>query len=250
MHRRTRPRRHRLVYKVFATLLDLDELEQADREIKGFGYNRFSILSFFDRDHGPGTNAPLRPWVESVLKDAGINLDGGKIELLCYPRILGYVFNPLCNYFCYHPDGSLAAILHEVSNTFGQRHCYLFRVPEADGANADRSIIRQTIDKCFYVSPFIEMDMTYNFRIIPPGEDIAVSIHETDDQGTLLYASFSGSRTPLQKWTMVRAFLSYPLMTLKVIGGIHWEALKLWRKGVPLVKRPDPPPNMVTVAQN
>ena len=250
MHRRTRPKRHRLVYKVFASLLDIDELDRANREVFGFGYNRFSLLSFYDRDHGPGIDTPLRPWVEKVLQEADIELKGGRIELLCYPRVLGYVFNPLCNYFCYRDDGSLAAILHEVSNTFGERHCYLFRVPLADDAHADRPIIRQSINKCFYVSPFIEMDMTYNFRIIPPGDDIAVAIHETDDDGTLLYASFSGTRKPLKKWTMVRAFLSYPLMTLKVIGGIHWEALKLWRKGVPLVKRPDPPPNMVTVAQN
>jgi DUF1365 family protein len=250
MHRRTRPRRHKLTYKVFASLLDLNELDTLHTTVRGFGYNRFSLLSFFNRDHGPGTDEPLRPWVEQVLGEAGVDLNGGAIKLLCYPRILGYVFNPLCNYFCYASDGTLAAIIHEVSNTFGQRHCYVFAVPSGKGDNGGRSIIRQTVDKCFYVSPFIDMDMTYNFRIVPPGDEIAVAIHETDAEGTLLFASFSGFKQPLKKWTLVKAFLSYPLMTLKVIGGIHWEALKLWRKGVPLVKRPDPPPHMITVAHS
>ena len=248
MHRRTRPRRHRLSYKVFAALLDLDELDTLGNAVRGFGYNKFSLLSFYNRDHGPGTDEPLRAWVESVLSEANVTLNGGKITLLCYPRILGYAFNPLCNYFCYAASGDLAAIIHEVSNTFGQRHCYVFAVRNGSNGNSARTVIRQTVDKCFYVSPFIDMEMTYNFRIIPPGDELAVAIHETDSDGTLLFASFSGERQPLEKWTMIKAFLSYPLMTLKVIGGIHWEALKLWRKGVPLVKRPDPPPSMITVA--
>jgi uncharacterized protein len=242
MHRRTRPKKHRLTYNVFASLLDLDELAELDKKVHGFGFNRSSLISFYNRDHGPGTDEALRPWVEGILADAGLPIDGGPIKLLCYPRMLGYAFNPLCNFFCYRPDGTLTAVLHEVSNTFGQRHCYLFDTQSADG------LVRHSVDKCFYVSPFIEMDMTYNFRIRPPGGDVAVAIHETDADGTLLFASFSGRRQPLTAWSMLKAFFSYPLMTLKVIGGIHWEALKLWRKGVPLVARPEPPPNLVTNA--
>ena len=243
MHRRTRPQKHRLAYKVFAALLDLDELPDLDRHIFGFGFNRWSLLSFYNRDHGPGTDEPLRPWIENILDEAGLSIDGGPIRLLCYPRMLGYVFNPLCNYFCYRPDGTLVAVLHEVSNTFGERHCYLFSTQSADG------LVRHSVDKCFYVSPFIDMDMTYHFRIRPPGDDVAVAIHETDKDGTLLFASFSGQHKALSKWAMAKAFFSYPLMTIKVIGGIHWEALKLWRKGVPLVPRPEPPPDMVTYAK-
>lgn len=240
MHRRTRPKKHRLMYSVFSLLVDLDELGLMDKKLHGFGYNRFSLVSFHDKDHGPGTGETLRPWVDSILADASIDIDGGKVRLLCYPRMLGYAFNPLANYFCYHRDGTLAAVLHEVSNTFGQRHCYLFKAD--DGGE----LVRHSVKKCFYVSPFIDMDMTYNFRIKPPANEVAVAIHETDNQGTLLFASFSGARKQLLPWTMVKTFLAYPLMTLKVIGGIHWEALKLWRKGVPLVKRPAPPANLVT----
>lgn len=240
MHRRTRPKKHRLAYSVFATLLDLDELPTLGTKLKGFGYNNFSLLSFYDRDHGLGTDTPLRPWVEGILDEAGLSIDGGPIQLLCYPRMMGYSFNPLSNYFCYKPDGTLIAVLHEVSNTFGQRHCYLFDTSSDDG------LVRHSVKKCFYVSPFIEMDMTYNFRIKPPTKDIAVAIHETDEDGTLLFASFSGQRKDLNAWSMVHAFLSYPLMTLKVIGGIHWEAVKLWFKGVPLVARPEPPKDLVT----
>ena len=243
MHRRTRPKKHRLTYKVFATLLDLDELSDLDRHIFGFGFNRWSLLSFYNRDHGPGTDESLRPWIENILDTAGLSIDRGPIRLLCYPRMLGYVFNPLCNYFCYRPDGTLVAVLHEVSNTFGQRHCYLFDTQSAD------DLAHHSVDKCFYVSPFIDMDMTYHFRVRPPGKDVAVAIHETDKDGTLLFASFSGQHKPLAAWSMAKAFFSYPLMTIKVIGGIHWEALKLWRKGVPLVPRPEPPPDMVTFAK-
>jgi uncharacterized protein len=244
MHRRTRPKKHRLTYKVFATLIDLDELSALDSAVHGFGYNHFSLLSFYDCDHGLGTNTPLRPWVESILSEAGLSIDGGPIRLLCYPRMLGYAFNPLSNYFCYKIDGTLVAVLHEVSNTFGQRHCYLFDTRSDDG------LVRHSVEKCFYVSPFIAMDMTYNFRIRPPSEDVAVAIHETDAEGTLLFASFSGQRQPLNAWAMVKAFCKYPLMTLKVIGGIHWEAIKLWFKGVPLVSRPAPPEHLVTYPKN
>ena len=240
MHRRTRPKKHRLTYRVFATLLDLDELQRIDNEVTGFGYNRLSLLSFYDRDHGPGTGEPLRPWVEKILDEAGLSIHGGPIRLLCYPRMLGYAFNPLSNYFCYAPDGQLVAVLHEVSNTFGQRHCYLFDTRSDDG------LVRHSVKKCFYVSPFIDMDMTYNFRIRPPADSVTVAIHETDDNGAILFASFAGARKPLTRWSMVKAFCSYPLMTLKVIGGIHWEAFKLWRKGVPLVRRPKPPEHPVT----
>ncbi len=243
MHRRTRPKKHRLTYSVFSLLLDIDELSALDKSVHGFGYNRWSLLSFYNGDHGPGSDAPLRPWVEGILDSAGLSIDGGPIRLLCYPRMLGYVFNPLCNYFCYRPDGTLVAIIHEVSNTFGQRHCYLF------DARTEGELVRHSIEKRFYVSPFIDMEMTYNFRIRPPADDVTVAIHETDEEGTLLFASFGGERSPITPWSMVKTFFSYPLMTIKVIGVIHWEALKLWKKGVPLVPRPEPPPDLVTYAR-
>jgi uncharacterized protein len=245
MHRRVRPRKHKLSYSVFSMLVDLDELPDLARTIAGFGHNRFSLFSFYDRDHGPGHDAALKPWVIAELAKAGIDTNGGPVRLLCYPRILGYAFNPLSVYFCYRPNGELAAVLHQVTNTFHHRHSYLFPVM----AN-DAEIIRQTCVKELYVSPFIKMGMTYNFRIKPPAEDIAVSIHESDAEGALLFASFAGERKPFSSKVLWQLFWSYPLMTLKVIGGIHWEALRLWIKGVPLVHRPNPPPEPVTVIRS
>ncbi len=248
MHRRTRPRAHKLSYTVTSFLLDLDELPRLNREVTGFAYNRFSLFSFHDRDHGPGTGEPLRPWVEQHLARADINLDGGPIRLLCYPRTLGYVFNPISIYFCYRRTGDsdvLAAILYEVTNTFRERHGYLIPVaPDAGG-----EIIRQACAKELYVSPFIEMEMVYNFQIRPPATEFAVGIQETDKDGILLYASFSGRRQALTSRASLRSFLRFPLLTIKVIGGIHWEALKLWMKGVPLVHHPQPPSEPVSIVK-
>jgi len=245
MHRRTRPRQHKLSYDVTSFLLDLDELPDLDKHVSGFSYNRFGLFSFHDRDHGPGIDAPLRPWVEQHLAQAGIDIADGPIRLLCYPRTLGYVFNPLSVYYCYRKiagDEKLAAILYEVTNTFRERHSYL--IPVDAGREG---VIEQTCAKELYVSPFIGMEMTYNFRIKAPGAELALAIHEGDKDGTLLYASFSGKREPLTSRTSLTSFLRFPLLTLKVIGGIHWEALKLWLKGVPLVRHPAPPHEPVSI---
>ena len=243
MHRRTRPKQHTLSYDVTSFLLDLDELPALDEAIAGFTYNRPGLFSFYDRDHGPGTGEKLRPWVEGHLAKAGIQLNGGAIRLLCYPRTLGYVFNPISVYFCYSEGGDLAAILYEVTNTFHERHGYLIPVDAA----ADDGLITHSCAKELYVSPFIGMDMTYNFRVRPPGEAFALAIQETDKDGTLLHASFSGRRRELTSRASVLSFLRFPLLTLKVIGGIHWEALKLWLKGVPLVHHPRPPDEPVSI---
>ena len=246
MHRRTRPRVHKLSYTVTSFLLDLDELPRLDREVAGFTYNRAGLFSFYDRDHGPGDGTPLRGWVEHHLSTAGIDLQGGPIRLLCYPRTLGYAFNPISVYFCYRRTAEgeqLAAILHQVTNTFHERHTYLIPTdaPGEDG------LIRQTCAKEMYVSPFIDMDMTYHFQIRAPGEAIAVTIQENDAVGALLYASFAGTRRELTSRSSVLSFLRFPVLTLKVIGGIHWEALKLWLKGVPLVHHPRPPAEPVSI---
>lgn len=240
VHARLRPRRHRLRYRVFALLVDLDELKHL--RLRLLSHNRFNLFSLHDRDHGPGEAAPLRGHVERQLAAAGIPIDGGPIRLLCSPRVLGYVFNPLSLYFCHRADGTLAAVLYEVSNTFGERHSYLIpAAPAADGT------VRQSCPKRFHVSPFIAMAMTYHFRLAVPAESLSLRIRETDAEGTLLAASLTGRRAALTDRTLARAFLACPLLTLKVIAGIHWEALRLWLKGVPLHDRPPPPPRPVTV---
>ncbi|NWH07581.1 MAG: DUF1365 family protein [Alphaproteobacteria bacterium] len=234
MHRRLRPKPHSLTYRVFSLLLDLDELPALSASSWVFGHNRRALVSFFDSDHGEGIKGGLRAFVEACLREAGRHEEGMRIEVLCYPRILGYVFNPLTVYFCYAPDGQLRTILYEVSNTYAERHTYVIPVDEA------RAPIRQSCDKMFYVSPFMPMACRYHFVIAPPGERLRVRIDETDTDGPLLVATFSGERAPLTDLGLLHTFLAHPLMTMKVTMGIYWEALRLWGKGVPVHARAKP----------
>ena len=159
MHRRLRPRPHRFRYRAFWLLLDLDELDHLSASLRWFSYNRRNLFSLFDTDHGDGTATPLRRQAEAQLASAGIALPGGRIALLCMPRTLGYSFNPLSIYFCYDADGRLSALIHQVHNTFGERHSYVLAV---EGAQQTQ---HQRCRKKFYVSPFLDMDLTYDFRI-------------------------------------------------------------------------------------
>ena len=226
VHERVRPKRHRLRYNVFSLLLDLDDLRELDRRFWLFAYNGRAPLSFHDRDHGPTTGEPLRPWVENRMREAGVEPDGGPIRLLCYPRIFGYVFNPLSVYFCYSLEGSLTAILYEVCNTYSERHTYV--IPVADDG---RAVIRQSCEKLLYVSPFLGMDMDYHFRIVPPEDAVNIVIRQEDADGLLLAAYFKGKREALTERALARSLARFPLMTMKIIAAIHWEALLLWLKG-------------------
>ncbi|HEX4504629.1 MAG TPA: DUF1365 family protein [Alphaproteobacteria bacterium] len=241
-HRRLRPRQHSLKYRAFWMLLDLDELPALDRSFKRFSYNRFNLFSFHDRDHGDSSDKPLRQWVEGHLKDAGIATDGGPIRLLCLPRILGYVFNPISVYFCYLGDGTLNAILYEVNNTFGQRHSYLIPV-EANG----RRMIEQSCSKRLYVSPFNDMNMSYAFKVQSPEASVTVGVDALDPSGLMITTSLHGKRAEFTDRAMISAFLGHPLLTLKVIVAIHWEALRLWLKGMKITDRPPGPETPVSL---
>ena len=226
VHDRRRPERHRLRYAVFYLLLDLDELPLLDQRYRLFGYNRRAALSFHDSDHGPADGSALRPWIDDRLRDAGIAPDGGPVRLLCFPRVFGYVFNPLSVYFCYRQDGDLSAILYEVCNTHGERHTYVIAAPDRP-----RAVIRQHCEKSLYVSPFIGMDAMYDFRVLPPGDDVRVAIREEDGDGLILAAAFSGHRVELDGKSLARSLADFPFMTLKVMAAIHWEALRMLLKG-------------------
>ncbi len=245
MHRRLRPRPHRLRYRVAWLLLDLDEIAELPRKLRLFSYNRRNAVSFFDRDHGDGSGRALRQQVEGHLRSAGITPDGGPIRLFCMPRILGYGFNPLSVYFCYQQDGALSAILYEVHNTFRQRHSYLIPVDRGVPAGA---AIDQHCRKGFYVSPFMDMDLSYAFRVVVPDQSrVAVAIRTADRDGLVLAAALTGDRLALTDATLLRLLVAYPLLTLKVIGAIHWHAVKMVLKGFRLRPRPRPPTAPVTV---
>jgi DUF1365 family protein len=227
-HRRTRPVPHALRYRLFMLLLDLDEAPALRRRL--FRFDAPGILSFHQKDHGDGTG-DLRAWVSTHLREAGYQ-SAGAIRILCMPRVLGFAFNPLTVYFCHAPDGKLQATIYEVNNTFGSRHAYVL---PANG----RHLIAQECAKDFHVSPFLDMALRYRFRIIPPSQDVAIGIHALDERGIILTASFSGTRAPLTDRALLRALLSMPMQGAGVLAGIHWEALKLFMKGVKL--RPQPP---------
>lgn len=239
MHARLKPFVNRFVYRVFALLIDLDRLDVASRAARLFSVGRFNLASFHEADHGPGDGSSLSAHVRGLLARAGQDPEGGRVLLLCYPRILGYVFNPLSVYWRYDDAGALTAVVYEVTNTFGERHGYV--APVKDGELTE-SGLRQERDKLFYVSPFLETAMRYAFRIRPPTDSVRLRILESDAEGPILSATFTGERRALTDGALLRLCGAMPLMTLKVFAGIHWEALKLWIKGARLVDH-DPPPS-------
>ena len=241
MHRRFKPRTHRLTYRVFWCLFDLEELPRLPARLRLFSLKGFNLFGFRTADHGDGSGRPLRVQVEAHLAKAGIDLEGGAIRLLCMPRLLGFVFNPISVYYCYGRTGALKALLYQVHNTFGQRHGYLIPVDSKPG-----EALEQRCLKAFYVSPFMDMDIAYRFRVLPPDECVSLVIESSDALGPVLFASLAGERHRLTDAALLRAFLSFPLMTLKVVAGIHWEALKLWIKGMRMRPRP-PAPSSITI---
>lgn len=239
MHARLKPMDHRFSYRVMSLLIDLDRLDAADRQSPLFGVNRAALYSFNEMDHGMRDGSSLRSYAQRCAAEHGIDLTGGRVLLLCYPRLLGFTFNPLSVYFGYRASGELALVIYEVRNTFGDIHAYVLPVKPGEISNAG---LRQAQDKLFYVSPFVEMAMRYHFRVWPPDERVKLRILETDRDGPLLVATFNGSRRALTTAALARSFLSLPLVTFKIVAAIHWEALRLWLKGARLAPRPNAAP--------
>jgi len=246
VHRRFSPRPHRLRYRLFQGLFDLDELPTLGRRLRFFSHNRANVLAFHDSDHGDGAGGALRTYAENLLSGAGLRVDGGRIVLLCMPRVLGFVFNPLSVFYCYNHCGDLTATIYEVNNTFGERHSYLISADStACGA------VRQRCEKAFYVSPFMDMDMVYDFSLTSPGATLTTSIRGSRSDGApLIFASFVGVRRELSDLTLVLALLAYPLLTLGVVAAIHWEAVKLFAKGLRLRHRLPAPTAAVTIVKS
>lgn len=242
MHERLLPFRHRFTYRVFSLLLDIDRLPALARGSRLFRHNRFGLFSFFDRDHGPRDGSPLRPWVEAALQAAGLGHAAAQIRIFCFPRLFGYAFNPLSVYFCADAQGRLGAILYEVKNTFGDQHGYL--IPVLPG---NTGVVEQQADKVFHVSPFLPNDGSYEFRILPPGERIGLHIRHFGTEGLRLFAAQTGRRADFSDSALLGALLRYPLMTLKVIAAIHWQALFIWRRGAAFFRRPAPPASPVSI---
>jgi uncharacterized protein len=241
MHRRLRPKRHAFRYRAFWLLLDLDTLETVSKSLRWFSYNRPNLFSLYDRDHGDGSATPLRTQVDRLLTEAGIDPAGMRVQLLCMPRTMGYCFNPLSLYFCSRADGTLAAVIYQVHNTFSERHSYVMPVQRSYGA------LHQSTRKVFYVSPFMDMDLRYDFRITGPDDRIVVGIRASQSGVPVLNANMAGLRLPLTDRNLVSVFLRIPAVSIKVIAAIHWEALRLWIKGVGLRRRPSYPPHAAAV---
>ena len=231
VHKRFKPKKHFFKYNVFSLFLDLDEINELDQKIPFFSYNKFNILSFFDKDHGYRDGSSIKDWLIHVLQKKNISTINIKIKILCYPRIFGYVFNPLSIFFIYDADSNPIAILYEVKNTFGEQHTYVFKI------DIKNKQILNNCKKKFYVSPFMDLESKYFFKVLIPNERLSVIIDQRDKEGKLLFASQDGERVKLSSKNLLISYLKHPLMTIKIISAIHYEALKLWIKGIKLVKK-------------
>lgn len=237
MHARLKPVGHRFSYSVASILIDLDRLDEAGKSCAIFSVNRWNLAAFHEKDHGPRDGTSLRGHVDRLMRNAGLPRPA-RVELLCYPSILGYTFNPLAVYFCRDEAGEATALIYQVHNTFGESHTYVEPVLSGQASPAG---IRQTRSKGFYVSPFLDMDLTYLFRIKPPADEVALRILETDREGPVLAATFHGVRKPADLSGFATSILKTLGIPWKVMVGIHLEALRLWLKGVKLHVRPAPP---------
>lgn len=231
-HARYRPRLHRFKYRVFSILIDLDEIESEAHTLFLFSVNRLNLFSFFFSDHGYEDRRSPRLFIEDLMTKNG-RPKPSRIHLLCYPRIFGYVFNPLSVYFVM-VDDEVDSIIYEVRNTFGEKHIYFEPVHEHQGP-----VYAHRHEKAFHVSPFIDMQALYHFSTGVTNDAIRLVIRETENESPLLLTSFIGKKRRLSTGGLAKAFMSYPLMTFKIMGAIHYQAFKLVLKGVKFNRHPN-----------
>lgn len=244
MHCRLGPMRHRFRYSVASLLVDLDELPELDRSIRVFSVDRGNLFSFHQRDHGPRDGSALKPWVEDVFASQGSAIQGGRVMCFSIPRTLGYAFNPLTVYWGYRADGALAGVLYEVKNTFGDQHCY-FVAAHPDHVPGEALV--QEAEKVLYVSPFFDIAGGYRFRTDEPSDTLRLLIRLVGPDGAdRMIATHTAERRALNDGTLLATLVTHPLNTIKVIAGIHWEALRLWLKRAKFHSRPTPPDGPVS----
>lgn len=230
MHMRLKPVRHQFRHRMIALWLDVDRLEETARDRRFFGYNRFNLFGFYDKDHGPRDGSALRPWVEARLAETGAARPA-RIMALCFPRVLGHEFNPITVYYCYDEADRLSGLVYEVKNTIDGQHAYPVRLDPMETEH------RHARRKDFYVSPFIGMDKSYRFLIFDPVEKLRLRINESDADGLELIATWTGKPEAMSDAGILRRALTHPLMSVKVVALIHWHALRLLLKGAPVLGR-------------
>ena len=232
-----RPVAHRFSYGVFYLRVPLSRVPALER--RGLSVDRWNLLSFMRRDFGPRDGSELEPWMRAILARHGLHHADGEIVLQAFPRVLGYVFNPIAIWHCHDRTGALRAVLCEVSNTFGEHHNYLLAHPDGRAIAASDCM---SAAKALHVSPFCEVAGHYRFRF-PGSERFPIArIDYHDAAGLLLVTGMHGRSYPLTGARVLRAFFGYPWMTLGVVLRIHWQALRLWARGVPWFAKPDRSP--------
>lgn len=231
IHRRVSPIKHYLKYSVFSCFLDLDDLQSCQSKLRLFSINKFNLFSFFHVDHCSNDRS-LSDFLRHQICERYPSEDIYKIFILCFPRVLGYVFNPLSVYFCYNHNHVLRVIIYEVSNTFGDKHNYYFETMDQS-----QKYYSHNCHKEFYVSPFLEMEIDYRFKIIPPSNNYKISIHAFHGSELRLVAFQTMKRIPFTDRALLKEFLLIPFMSFKVIIGIHLEAIILWLKGLTIFPR-------------
>ena len=230
IHKRFIPFKHTLKYEVPSLFINLDNLDQLSKNYKLFSLNSFNLFSIYENDHGYRDKRSIKTFVKDSLSKFNIKYKHLNIMILCFPRILGYVFDPLSIIYCYD-DKKLISIFYEVKNTTNEQHTYIFKIDK------ETQFFEHSCKKKFHVSPFIEMDCFYFFKVLKPENKLSVVINQNDEKGKILFASQDGLKSDLNNRNLIHSFMSHPLMSFKVIGAIHFEALKLWFKGLKFVNK-------------
>lgn len=241
MHARQKPRKHAFTYGAYYLCFALEELKTLGNTF--LSLNQFNLFSFHDRDHASRNGDNIENWIHRLLQEWNITQADGKIVLLTLPRVLGYVFNPVSFWFCLDKLGNLRAVLSEVSNTFGEHHSYLSFHDDHRPITGDDWLEAQ---KMFHVSPFMKVEGYYRFRFVYSEDKIGVWINYFDEAGMLLATSVTGKRHPLTSANLLKCFFRYPLVTFKVIGLIHFEAVRLLLKRIKYQPKPLPPATEVS----